>query len=980
MELGTAPVSPRAPVIVGRDAVLARLRALAGDGEPAVNVVALVGAAGHGKTRIARALAELMRQRGRLVMEGHARASTAALPLGVFQDALRAARRGGAERDAPEDPLARAFPRQLLPELRAGDAMADERGLLFESACAYFRALGARAGVLVVLEDLHWADPSSLELVAYLAEAVRGSRVLLAVTYRPEEAPSGSALADLRSELLRTRLADELELPVLDEPAVAEMLGGILGSAPDPLATETVFSMSGGVPFFVEEIVREAVTSGQLDPSSGAWRAGGALHLPRTVSDLLLARARRLAEEDRGLLRWAAVIGERIDVRLLLDVSDLGEELTLTCLTRLRDAGLLREDPTDPEQVRLLFRHALTRQAVLDELLAVERRRRHARILEAAEALYAGAPDAPLEELADHALAAGAADRAFRYSLDAALRSLELCGYPEARANFERALERWEPAFGVEARAVLLLAYGRMLARVFRDGGSARALLEEARATYLCLGDRVPAALALAASAFSRVYSGDRAGILDELVAARDELRPDDPPDVQLEVLPLLADALWRAGDFRRMADVAAEGLALVPPEPTRRQLLARIQLLTMLGTSQWLTGDADAARTTLSESYGLARGHHDHLGAGWACLELASLHVSRRAPDAARWADEGIAVSREGGVPWSLVWCTTIRAVVHVKQGQWELAEERLAEGERNLPRLGPDPMCRLGLAWVRAERLLGIGAFHEALADLERTLPEIDSLGDLLVSTRARSALARARVAVDDPAGAREALQPVMRGWAEASAPPLPTAPSLLLTAVEVACAVGDAPEAQRHARELAARGVGARADYALALAAAASGRPGPPGAAEAAAVATDALGWHFDAARMRLLVAEALARAGESEEATALAGGALAHFRDMASDGWCQRAEGVLRGLGLRPPTRPRQRGGLLSARELEVLQLLATGTTNRGIAKRLFISEKTAGHHVASIFAKLDVHSRAQAVNVAAQRSLIRQQTP
>ena len=144
--------------------------------------------------------------------------------------------------------------------------------MLFRSA--YFRELGARTGVLVVLEDLHWADSSSLELVAYLAEALRGSRVLLAVTYRPEEAPPGAALADLRSELLRTRLADELELPVLDEPAVAEMLAGILGSAPDPPATETVFRMSGGVPFLVEEIVREAVTSGQLDPSSGAWRAG----------------------------------------------------------------------------------------------------------------------------------------------------------------------------------------------------------------------------------------------------------------------------------------------------------------------------------------------------------------------------------------------------------------------------------------------------------------------------------------------------------------------------------------------------------------------------------------------------------------------------------------------------------------------------------------------------------------------------------
>ena len=765
MDEGTTLVIPRAPVIVGRDAVLARLRTLAGEDEPAVSVVALVGDAGHGKTRIARALADLMRQRGRLVIEGHARAGTAALPLGVFQDALRAHRRARPPQAALEDPLASAFPAQLLPELGAGEAVVeDERGLLFESACAYLRALGGSDGLLVVLEDLHWADPSSLALVAYLAETVRGSRVLLAVTYRPEEAPPGSPLADLRSELLRARLADELDLPPLGEPAVAEILAGILGSAPDPRATETIFTLSGGVPFLVEELVREAVSSGQMDPSSGAWRAESSLRLPRTVSDLLLAGARRLGQEDHGLLSWAAVIGERIDVRLLLGVSDLAEEPTLAGLTRLRDAGLLQGEPTDPQEMRLHFRHALTRQAVLDELLAVERRRRHARILEASERLYADAPDAPLAELADHALAAGAADRAFRYSLAAALRSVELCGYPEAEAHFERALARWEPAFGVEARAALLLAYGRVLARVFRDE-RARGLLEEARATYLGLGERVPAALALAASAFSRVYSSDRSGILDELLAARQELRPDDPPDVHLEVLPLLADALWRAGDFRRMADVAAEGLALVPAEPTRRQLLARIQLLTMLGTAQWLTGDADAGRTTLSESYGLARGHRDYLGAGLACLELASLNLSRRAQDAARWADEGLAVSREGGVALTLVWCATLRALVHVKQGQWQQADDRLTEGEQALARLGPDPMCRLGLAWLRAERLLGLGAFERALADLERILPEIDALGDLQVSTRARSALARTRLAVDDPDGAQAALLPAIR-----------------------------------------------------------------------------------------------------------------------------------------------------------------------------------------------------------------------
>jgi DNA-binding CsgD family transcriptional regulator len=325
-------------------------------------------------------------------------------------------------------------------------------------------------------------------------------------------------------------------------------------------------------------------------------------------------------------------------------------------------------------------------------------------------------------------------------------------------------------------------------------------------------------------------------------------------------------------------------------------------------------------------------------------------------------------------------VWCASIRGLIHAKQGDWKGADERLGEAEHALARLGHDPMCRLGITWVRAERLLGSGAFEAALGELERILPEVDVLGDLLVSTRTRITLARTRLALDDAGRALGALMPAVRGWTEASERSLPTAPSLLLAAIEAASAAGDTALAQRHARELEARAAGPRAEFGRALAATAAGRPGPPGAAESAAAATDELGWHFDATRMRLLAAEALGRAGRSEEAIGLATGALESFREMASEGWCGRAEGVLRGLGRRPPARPKRRSGTLSARELEVLQLLATGATNRAIARRLFISEKTAGHHVESIFAKLDVHSRAQAVSVAAQRGLVEHQAP
>ena len=222
--------------------------------------------------------------------------------------------------------------------------------------------------------------------------------------------------------------------------------------------------------------------------------------------------------------------------------------------------SLLLEDPHDASGLSFAFRHALTREAVLEDLLTAERRRRHARVLDAAEAKYRDAPDAPLAELAGHALAAGERGRGFAYALKAARRALELCGYDEAEAHFERALALWTPDLDPQEHAGLLLDYGRLLARARRDPRGER-LLREARAAYLDLGDRIHAAEALAVAAAARLYNGERAGVLDELAAARAELRPEDPPEAHLQLLPLLADTLVRTGDLRGAIRVAHDGL-----------------------------------------------------------------------------------------------------------------------------------------------------------------------------------------------------------------------------------------------------------------------------------------------------------------------------------------------------------------------------------------------------------------------------------
>jgi len=203
------PQSPLAREIVGRAALLERFDEFLDAATTDARVIALAGDAGLGKTRLVTALLERARERSRLVLLGRASPLEAALPLGVFQDALREERRTAAA--APiDDPLAARFPGLLLPELEASGSGVD-RGVLFEAAARYLCARAAPGGLVLILEDLHWADPTSHALVAFLARAVRDSPLLMALTYRPSEA-EGSSLDDLRHQLARERLGEEVRL------------------------------------------------------------------------------------------------------------------------------------------------------------------------------------------------------------------------------------------------------------------------------------------------------------------------------------------------------------------------------------------------------------------------------------------------------------------------------------------------------------------------------------------------------------------------------------------------------------------------------------------------------------------------------------------------------------------------------------------------------------------------------------------------
>lgn len=945
--------------------------------------MAISGEAGLGKTRLAKSLAAGARTRGRVVLVGRASPLEASLPLAVLQDALRDERRGAPDLPLPDDPLAAAFPALLLPELAASDARARsiDRGALLEAAARYLRARAAPTGLVLVLEDLHWADPSSHMLVGHLARATQDSPVLLVLTYRADEVAPGSSLEGLRHELARERLGEELGLDPLGPEDVALMLRDILGAGIGGDAATMVFRASGGNPFVVEELIRDAVTLGSLDPTGGTWDLTEPIALPGTVQEMLLRRMRTLDEGDRELVRWAAVLGERFDTDLLAGAAGLREQVALDALGRLREAGLVA-DPREGAHGRLAFRHALTRQAVLGGLLAPERRRRHARVLE----IVGGpgeSPALPLEEALEHALGAGDRTRSLAYSIRAAGRAIELGGYAEARSHYERALALWEAGDGVPTRADLLMRLGYLTSHV--GGGfllwmqqrQSRQYFDEARYLYEQIGDAGSATLAMAGSIWSRRTTD----VVDELRAACERLRADGSPEAVCQILCRLGDREFLVGRSRAALRTCDEGLALLSATPEgadpaqfpRPVQLRRSFQLTSAAATWWL-GDARAGGAAMLGLVEDAMAENDHLLAALTFNYLTRQSIDRPL-EAAGYAARGGELAGRHGLASTEAWLGHLEAQAYVHMGRWDEAEALLARAEATLVELPDQPFVRDALSIVRSELVLGRGDLAEALALLPPLAAEFDRRHGRIFRRTIRVALARALVAEGGPVTAAAALAPMISLWDRDEEGPFMLSALLPMAGVEVATALGDAEGADRWSGELASLGSGPRADYARALAGLTRLAPGLCPVVEEAARAVDADGRRWEGAWMRLSGARAAERAGDAGGAD-LAATALDRFREMEAEGWCRQCEALLRRLGRRVPGRRTPRGpGGLTIREIEVLRLIVDGCPNRVIAQRLVISEGTAGRHVSNVFAKLGAHSRLQAARIASERGLL-----
>jgi len=970
---------------VGRAGELAELQTALGDAAASQPSLALVGGeSGVGKSRLAGELIRHARESGARVLSGDCvELGVDELPYAPLLTALRPLLR---DADPALDELApplRSALDAILPGLGTDGSPAQATQLrVFEALRALFELLAEPAPVLLVVEDLHWADSSTRSFISFLARTMCTERLLVVGTYRSDELHRRHPLRPLLAELGSDPYTRLLELPRFTPEEVADQLEGILADTPKPELVARVYARSEGNPLYAEEIL-------------AAGRDGrGAL--PPTLRDALMLRVERLSPRAQELLRWLAC-QPAADHALVAAVAGLEA-------ADLRDA--LREAVATHIVVTVGdesygFRHALLREVVYDDLLPGERTEMHAALARALEERIEGGEGGAhiTAQAAHHWAAAGDQPQALTASVRAALAAERVNAFGEAQALFERALALWErvpePDTTARIEEIDLLKRAAFASDQAGDPARQEALLRRAIAL---VGEEVdPRACALLRERLSQslwtLHRHDEA--VKELDRGLALLPADAPSPERATLLAQLAKKRMLQARYAEAEESAEEAIAVARAAGDRA---AEASALNALGTAIGARGDPDTGVRLLRESVAIAHELGLPMEEGGAWINIADvLHLSGRTREALELVREGLEAEFAG--PWRTVdWLRLSVSAFTFALGDW-------SEAEASIPAPSRRHTGGTFLLWQvsRARLALGRGDLalaEEALAALDRALAgttEPQWLGPhgMLRAELARRGgdIDRARAAIDEALDRIEFCSDDM----------------IRITAVSAAGVrvEGDAgqlahdrrdAEAERRAREradallervrLAAASCGPVEAAELAASEAEHARATGAGAAALWATAAsewEALSRPYLAAYARWREAEALMAERDRDGAARAAAAALKGARRLGSAWLAEEVESLAARarLQLGEDMAPATAAGDdeaedpfgLTAREREVLALVAAGATNREIGERLHMAEKTASVHVSRILAKLNVRSRTEAAAVAHRQGLV-----
>ncbi|MFJ6501067.1 AAA family ATPase [Streptomyces virginiae] len=996
--LGGVETRSVSPVFVGRAdelAVLTDALTRAAGREPQAMLIG--GEAGVGKTRLTEEfLCEADRRGAVVAVGGCVEIGAEGLPFAPFSTALRALHRLLPEELAAaaagqEDELARILPE--LGDTPRGPHDEESTARLFELTARMLERLAADRTVVLVLEDLHWADTSTRHLLSYLFRTLVSGRLVVVATYRADDVHRRHPLRPLLAELDRLRTVRRIELSRFNRAEVRRQLAGILAAQPDEAFVDSVFDRSDGNAFFVEELV-------------ASRESGCRTGLTESLRDLLLVRVEVLPEETQRLVRIVAEGGSTVEYPLLRAVAGLTEDELIEALRAAVGANILLAT-ADGDGYR--FRHSLVREAVSDDLLPGERARVNRRY---AEAMEADGSLVRAEErvirLASFWYHANDPAKALPAVLAASVAARRRHAYSEQLRLLERAMDLWDsapqsvrealrpadytevyPPCGCDPattalQRIDLLAEATVAARY--GGERDRALKITKMALRLLEDDHDPLRAAWFWTERSRLIAGlGRGDGWEEIAKAQDLVRGLPPSQVHAEVLVRAASwgMLHNPGpDNLAAAERAVEYARMVGAEET--ELNARI-------TVGALRADSGDGAGGLAEMHAVVE-RTTQLGltmlAGRAHINLTSqLESLGRSHEAVELAVQGAELVRRSRLLDSEAWVCGNMAESLYSLGRWDEA----AEAARRTLLVGQSAAPR-GCA---SARLAYLALARGELAEANHQLAAAHThYGAHETQPQHRIPLRRLAIGV---AAAEGRIADVRAETSAAAAHGFPLGqhryawPLLLAAATAEADARGlPAAEAGREAAlavlRTAARSLAtpvpvwaAHAEYVRAELLRAEARDTP---ADWTAVETAVrpLERPYLLAKACHRLAEALLAAGDREPAAALLREAYAIAERIGSRTLredlallAQRARLPLTDAdhAVAPPapeTDPIEALGLTS-RERDVLRLVAAGSTNRKIAEALFISPKTASVHVSNILAKLGVAGRGEAAALA-----------
>lgn len=1001
MDYVRSPVS--SPEMIGREADLEALRAELRRSASEPRAVAVGGEAGIGKTRL---VAEFRGEVGdALVLTGKCvDIGTENAPYAPFAAIIRElASEIGIEALLEAAGPARAVLSVVLPELASAEGMPQRAGTerLYELVTVLFENVALQRRLVLVIEDIHWADRSTIELLRFLVGMLERPGILIVVTYRSDEIVRGHPLRPVLPELERSRRLTRWELSRLTRDQVAAQVraiasqsrerrtgdtskGALAGDrqsieeAPlDDALIDDLFERSEGVPFFVEE----------LAGANPEGMPAGSAALPETLRELLLARYERLDDSTQSLLRLLAVGGSCVR-HDLLDLVYPASPAELDAGVRAAvDGGVLVIDDTCYD-----FRHALVRTAVLGEVLPGERVRYHTAYADALET-FAASGRLVAHEISQHRMEAHDAERAFPATLDAMREARRAYAFARAARMAERALELWERVAHPESVA----------------GMSHTALMQDGSAAWRDAGDTeralnlIDAALAECDPADTEQHAGllvdkarylaslSRTGSTPLLEDALAELGDDACSDTASAVLSDLAGRLMLEARFDEAVSVATKALsqAETAGSLSRRSVAHNIRGVSLVGLGRVEDGLVDLERA------GELAATRDGAMLRYRVNSSDVMHLIGRYADAVEIGNAGVERARQLGVQRTsgvMLASNTVEPLAAL--GRWDeafsLLEPALA--------LNPAPGFRVHLQRTKLWLLTWKGDLRTADELWRAWEPMMSVQGEIEVQSRLGSARVEAELALalGDVERAWRAVSVLLRDHRTMSGYDLPL--------------LADAARTLALLRSRAGTGILDHIDLGSAEAGLrevlATARDWPTAPvwvplfeAELAADGADAAAWQAAVDATGLPAApqhlEPYARFRLAQALLASTGNALgtAQHRAAAQREEAHRQLGLSRdaasqlgsGLLLGWLDEFAQRAGLVSApdhatvantpalrlteRERQVLDLIAQGLSNKQIGERLYISTKTASVHVSAILRKLGATSRTEAVYLA-----------